>query len=270
MRPTKSRPEQAKEGGTGVPPVKATRPRNLTDPLPTTPPGGTTFALLAPCSLRPSGHLRCASSAPPGASVVSSAAPATSSTPAPKVGRGPLDPPLFPRHHTTSPGASGGHALPAAPRQITKPLLFTTPPGGTTSVSSAAPATSSTLDPKVGRGPLDPPHFLRHHTTSPGASGGHALPAAPRQITKPLLFTTPPGGTTSVSSAAPATSSTLDPKVGRGPLDPPLFPRHHTTSLGASGGHALPAAPRHFEKTPAQPPWPLSRPPISYLPSSIS
>ena len=34
--------------------------------------GGMTFALLAPCSLRPSGHLRCASSAPPGASVVSS------------------------------------------------------------------------------------------------------------------------------------------------------------------------------------------------------
>ena len=49
--------------------------------------GGTTFALLAPCShpartllapcsLRPSGHLRCASSAPPGASVVSSQASA--------------------------------------------------------------------------------------------------------------------------------------------------------------------------------------------------
>jgi hypothetical protein len=31
--------------------------------------GGSTFALLAPCSLRPSGHLRCASSAPPGSSV---------------------------------------------------------------------------------------------------------------------------------------------------------------------------------------------------------
>ena len=31
--------------------------------------GGSAFALLAPCSLRPSGHLRCASSAPPGASV---------------------------------------------------------------------------------------------------------------------------------------------------------------------------------------------------------
>ena len=38
--------------------------------------GGMTFALLAPCSLRPSGHLRCASSAPPGASVVSSQASA--------------------------------------------------------------------------------------------------------------------------------------------------------------------------------------------------
>ncbi|MCX6961390.1 MAG: hypothetical protein NTZ08_02920, partial [Verrucomicrobia bacterium] len=31
--------------------------------------GGAAFALLDPCSLRPSGHLRCASSAPPGASV---------------------------------------------------------------------------------------------------------------------------------------------------------------------------------------------------------
>ena len=41
---------------------------------PFVPNGGMTFALLAPCSLRPSGHLRCASSAPPGASVVSSQA----------------------------------------------------------------------------------------------------------------------------------------------------------------------------------------------------
>jgi hypothetical protein len=48
-----------------------------------------------------------------------------------------------------------------------------------------APATSSALDPKGGRGPLDPPHFLRQHTTSPGASGGHALPAAPRHFEKP-------------------------------------------------------------------------------------
>jgi len=40
--------------------------------VPPVPNGGMTFALLAPCSLRPSGHLRCASSAPPGASVVSS------------------------------------------------------------------------------------------------------------------------------------------------------------------------------------------------------
>jgi hypothetical protein len=35
-----------------------------------TPTGGRCFALLAPCSLRPSGHLRCASSALPSASVV--------------------------------------------------------------------------------------------------------------------------------------------------------------------------------------------------------
>jgi hypothetical protein len=35
------------------------------------PPGGRCFALLAPRSLRPSGHLRCASSPPPGGLVVS-------------------------------------------------------------------------------------------------------------------------------------------------------------------------------------------------------
>ena len=49
------------EGGTGVPPVIVTT-------------GGRCFALLAPCSLRPSGHLRCASSPSPDVSVVSAQA----------------------------------------------------------------------------------------------------------------------------------------------------------------------------------------------------
>ena len=48
------------------------QPRHSHVRRPLVPNGGMTFALLAPCSLRPSGHLRCASSAPPCASVVSS------------------------------------------------------------------------------------------------------------------------------------------------------------------------------------------------------
>jgi hypothetical protein len=50
------------------------QPRHSHVRRPLVPNGGMTFALLAPCSLRPSGLLRCASSAPPGASVVSSQA----------------------------------------------------------------------------------------------------------------------------------------------------------------------------------------------------
>ena len=70
----------AKVGADGASPSKSrlALPRRLRCRAPArfVPNGGMTFALLAPCSLRPSGHLRCASSAPPGASVVSSQASA--------------------------------------------------------------------------------------------------------------------------------------------------------------------------------------------------
>ena len=52
---------------------------------PSFPNGGRCFALLAPRSLRPSGHLRCASSTPPGVSVVG--AQTSGAPPAAKVGR---------------------------------------------------------------------------------------------------------------------------------------------------------------------------------------
>jgi hypothetical protein len=53
-------PRAGSHGGDSAPPSTSIRP------------GGTTFALLAPCSLRPSGHLRWASSSHPNSSVVSS------------------------------------------------------------------------------------------------------------------------------------------------------------------------------------------------------
>jgi hypothetical protein len=105
----------------------------------------------------------------------------------------------------------------------------------------------------VGRGPPDPPLFPLEHTTPPGASRGHALPAAAAPIQNaPLRPTVPPPNQTT-QNPPPYLSM-----VGRGPPDPPLFPLEHTTSPGASRGHALPAAAapiRNAHLRPATPPW---------------
>jgi hypothetical protein len=102
------------------------------------------------------------------------------------VGRGPPDPPLFPRKHTTS------------PRRVRRPR-----PTGRCRANSKCPPPPRNA-PLEGR-PPGPPLFQPHHTTSPRRVQRPRPTGRCRANSKcPLRPTSPPGGTTSVSSALSA------------------------------------------------------------------
>jgi hypothetical protein len=130
------------------------------------------------------------------------------------VGRGPPDPQLFPRKHTTSPGASRGHALPAAAAPIRNAHL-----------RPATPPWRDDLRVVRSFSPTSPP-------PPPARPEANPYRPLPRQFEIPPSAHKPPPNQTTLKTNRPYLNM-----VGRGPPDPPFFQPHPTTSLRSKWPH---------------------------------